>query len=125
MTNDKVRKALEKIRRSYLIWCATFQSEYVDDIARLTDEALKSLASDPWQPIETAPKDAKALYGYWDHFNNWCTHLFTGSHEPSIYGYTHWQPLPEPPKNETSLKAADTLTLTDVGNFKVTMKDQK
>jgi hypothetical protein len=93
-------------------------------IKEINDLAAEALALNDWQPIETAPKDDKALYGYWTQFDNWYTHLFTGSHEPIIYGYTHWQPLPEPPKLSSTLDAATKITMVDITNLKTTMKNQ-
>lgn len=56
-----------------------------------------------WQPIETAPKGNKLLlygpdfYGY----VSYDIHEVDGFQNPTYWklqGYTHWMPLPEPPK---------------------------
>jgi hypothetical protein len=54
-----------------------------------------------WQPIETAPKDATEILGYWNRskvmavvywwHNAWLQDRWEMSPP------THWQPLPEPP----------------------------
>ena len=80
-----------------------------------------------WQPIETAPKGVKILAGYFNKLGKWrtitaryCTSdyfdEYYGEHEPVDGWYeesetqevilltdeppTHWQSLPEPPKEE-------------------------
>jgi hypothetical protein len=64
-----------------------------------------------WQPIETAPKDERAILVYcpakivtiitaafWHRdYNRWQL-AFTGlSKEPTVIEPTHWMPLPDPP----------------------------
>lgn len=59
---------------------------------------LKHLVKEvEWQPIETAPKE-KAIYGYWNNIDEWVQVIFYYPNEPLALGYTHWQPLPVPPK---------------------------
>lgn len=63
---------------------------------------------DPWQPIETAPKDADSVilrngnivgtgryrnYPSWESGGDW---FFDGASLPSLA--THWMPTPKPPK---------------------------
>jgi hypothetical protein len=64
-----------------------------------------------WQPIETAPKDARGIllyvpenrciYGaYWGPSstkNGWC--VFGGIFHDYLQRATHWVPLPEPPES--------------------------
>jgi hypothetical protein len=116
MNNYKIRE----IAKAIALDSSCAQGEFKDRVLAI----IPYLTSDPWQPIETAPKDDKALYGYWTQFDNWYTHLFTGSHEPTIYGYTHWQPLPDPPKLSSTLDAATKITMVDITNLKTTMKNQ-
>jgi|TARA_R110000787_G_scaffold157482_1_gene271394 hypothetical protein len=56
---------------------------------------------DQWKPIETAPENKRVIVWRGDHksvafatgFNKWIGH-------PSL-SYTHWMPIPKPPKGET------------------------
>jgi hypothetical protein len=67
-----------------------------------------------WQPIETAPSEGQFL-GFWEYvyygdrdrtcgievaergdYNSSWIMDHEGAHQPGIY--THWMPLPEPPK---------------------------
>lgn len=64
-----------------------------------------------WQPIETAPRDVKVIMGGWyivSERKDWETrdgvvyesYLFGFLKRRTIRSsdYTHWMPLPEPPK---------------------------
>lgn len=70
-----------------------------------------SLTTDPWQPIETAPKAHKEhVLLYWPHWGErpfdaywyngqWCAERVLDGMGP---GPTHWMPLPKPPVLEAS-----------------------
>ena len=112
--NDKVREALEKAFKaisSLPIDCLGYGE---DDAGRwplrdeLMEEMDKALSSDPWQPIETAPRDGSIIVAYnsLSHSDNkyetvlwsdskWRPRKDTSITYPSL---SHWQPLPAPPK---------------------------
>jgi hypothetical protein len=50
-----------------------------------------------WLPIETAPKDDAQFLAYHPYFVNrfWILHG-----KSNLKGFTHWMPLPQPPKGE-------------------------
>jgi len=49
-----------------------------------------------WQPIETAPRDGTEILVWAPGSGRWLI-KFDGE-EPAGRAFTHWQPLPEPPK---------------------------
>jgi hypothetical protein len=70
-----------------------------------------------WKPIETAPKDGTSIFiigndlgldclsycaAFWDNDGAWHNDI-DGSVFPEYYEPTHWQPLPEPPTNQTQV----------------------
>lgn len=63
--------------------------------------------SDEWMPIETAPRDVRCLVygqggvrtGYKDDIGNWRAF----HHGPLKVQPTHWQHLPQPPKQKDKL----------------------
>lgn len=84
--------------------------EVMDRIADRIEETIAAWdrRRNPWQPIETAPKDGTPIYGIWldgkwtggqmrwnDMWEDAWVHD-TGDH---ICHPTHWMPLPEPPED--------------------------
>lgn len=67
-----------------------------------------------WQPIETAPRDGRGILvtfhnqseekeecGWVTHIADACEHEFEGAgwgHSRNVTFFTHWMPLPTPPK---------------------------
>lgn len=111
--NDKVREAL--VEKGY----ASKDGTYVQISMRELLDILNNL--DPWQPIETAPKDGVNILLYCpankydqaptqiiasreiiDGVSFWQVGRDSKSNEPMICtdNFTHWQPLPAPPKGK-------------------------
>lgn len=79
------------------------------------DECLREICrlKNPWQPIETAPKDGSTILlwdgvettGYWKEYSfspgSWQLAM-TGSYaqDGDLDNPTHWAPLPEPPEGQ-------------------------
>lgn len=70
-------------------------------------KAMLAAAPDPWQPIETAPKDRTKVVAYRPRPDISCYDV--AAHDPEqewwedqygdiVADFTHWMPLPEPPK---------------------------
>lgn len=54
-----------------------------------------------WRPIEEAPSDRPAMYGYRTQFGEWYQYRFEHPTIPQQCGYTHYaEMLPSPPKAE-------------------------
>lgn len=100
-TINTVAKAIEKVSQNN-------KTQSFEAYAIAAIEAL-----DKWQPIETAPKTSKSIMVYcadrkntyivnWGKCNGFlgkdCWKIFGGSSDLSYEEPTHWQPLPEPPK---------------------------
>lgn len=78
---------------------------FCDMICRLA----AALAAHEWQPIETAPRDGTwlLLWCDWPFVGKWADKGKRASGNWTedadsinpIYGATHWQPLPDPPKD--------------------------
>ncbi len=86
------------------------QAAFVAGATWFAGEASPSLPSPAWQPIETAPKDARmilvaarttrdeplsTMFAYWSHRLEWWFRLY--AHEPTRIYPTHWLPLPAAP----------------------------
>jgi hypothetical protein len=73
------------------------------DIRDALRAAIAAYLSSPWQPIESAPKDGKAVQ-VWDPTTGWVPYAsYDDDDDVWIGGLinispTHWQPLPDPPK---------------------------
>lgn len=89
------------------------RDEWIDKAVRLAQFAACSpgteiyadlrahLATQPseWMPIDTVKRDESDVVAW--HPLHGAAVTFFGSGEHETDGYTHWQPLPQPPKEPT------------------------
>ncbi len=54
-----------------------------------------------WKNIETAPEDKTPILAFSTKKNIYIIHFDGKWHNKSELDFTHWMPLPEPPKNKS------------------------
>jgi len=112
---------LVTVRRDALreLWGSYFATDYLgasdEYLAQSTEDAIADMIVSPWQPIETAPRDGTKIlvsgvvkkqaitrHVLWDADSAYRAHPWqSAEHDWKHYdtsSFTHWQPLPEPPK---------------------------
>lgn len=87
------------------------ETDYVNEAQAIVDECAAALTAlnRVWQPIGTAPKDGKEILissvgfgmlvriAFWDEARGGMWSIWPGR-EPAGPSFTHWRPLPEPPR---------------------------
>lgn len=100
---------LEDMRGKVIELCQTYGNALPHGSLERTDAALTAAKAGGWLPIETAPKDGTRFIAwrkystrpliarYWKDFG-W----FEDEDGLHLYNLTHWQPLPNPPKEQNT-----------------------
>jgi hypothetical protein len=90
---------------------------FAERVRRLYTTPPAAAVSEPWQPIETAPKDFLTIFDGWNGervadvswahpeyspkgYHAWCISEYTNGHgwdNVEVKGLTHWMPLPPAP----------------------------
>jgi|SRR5690606_2198354 len=111
--NDEIKEKLKSIYDSWFGATSKPKTSFTTHTINELDKAgYEIVKKDKWQPIDTAPKDEMFIWTYKKFDGKWSIGLayqnVSGTFS-DVYGYrhgyrdinkkaTHWQPLPEPPK---------------------------
>lgn len=87
--------------------------DHADNRTRLLERALTALKAQGWQPIESAPKDPDGDFILMHSRDGitlsarWNGHQFSfGHHSWPQVDFTHWMPIPQPPKEPNNKEEA-------------------
>lgn len=107
-TEDKLRDWAKEINDNFIMFEAADEIEALKHDLEQYMEIAKDLAN-PWQTIETAPKNKVLVWGYWPEQPQKYDQMYrvgelwysgqdeAGCRECPCSDPTHWMPLPEPP----------------------------
>lgn len=103
MSNEPNAAAVDAAHDAIMSIMTEWLAETIDEkaLARAAVEAMTA-----WRPIETAPKQGRALFGFhgqfhWMPFTGECgTYWSIGKADVNYATPTHWMPLPPAPAKE-------------------------
>jgi len=102
MTDDMIERVARAIKSVSLVPWERIEPRSQADYWFMARAAIAAMPG--WQPIETAPRDGTKFLGVTKSGRmkvDWFDVTLSVSqfaHERGDNGYTHWMPLPEPPK---------------------------